>query len=107
MADSSAVDPLLTKIGASVVGAAVSLKFMQGTRVERGLMFVGAAGSSYFATDWVAAHLHMQDAEGLVGLLLGLYSMPLVAKVYESISLLDTQAISKAIGDRLTNIFGR
>lgn len=107
MADSSAVDPLLTKISASVIGAAVSLKFMQGTRVERGLMFLGAVGSSYFGSSWVAAQFHMQDSEGLVGLLVGLYSMPLVAKVYESINLLDTNAIAKAIGDRVTSIFGK
>ena len=91
------VDATVTKAVAGLVGAAVSLRFVHGTAVERALMFLGAAASSYFGTPYVAHHINMKDAEGLVGLLLGLYSMPIVSKGYEAILLLNTSDIVSGI----------
>lgn len=106
MSENPQVDPAVTKIAASLAGAAVSLRFIQGSAWERVAMFVGAAAASYLGSGWVSMQLHMRDAEGLVGLLLGLYSMPIVAKGYESITLVNTSAIAAKVAARLERWFG-
>lgn len=106
MSDTNLSDAWVQKIAASVLGAAVSLRFIQGALIERGLMFIGAVACSFYGTDLVAAYLKMQDAKGLVGLLLGLYTMPVVAKVYEAIALVDTKKLSEVVLARLKRVLG-
>lgn len=70
---------------AGICGAVVSLRFVQGTAVERLTMAAGGASLSYYATPTAAKWLGMASAEGLVGFLVGLFGMAIVAKVYEAI----------------------
>lgn len=84
-------DISMAKIAAGAAGAFVSLRFVQGSRIERLLMGVGGAALSYYATSPVAVWVRVQDAEGLIGFLIGVFGMSLVAKVYEVLTLLDAK----------------
>lgn len=88
-------DAALAKMGASLFGAFVSLRFVVGTWPERLLMFVGGAALSYYSTDPVAAWIGGGiDTLGLVGFFLGLLGMTIVAKVYEAFQALDSKQIA-------------
>lgn len=90
------------KLISGVAGAFVSLRFMQGTAAEKLIMAVGGAALSYFATTPVAQWLAMQQAEGLVGFLLGLFGMSIATKVYEVIQLMDARRIAADLWEWLT-----
>ena len=96
----------IAKLISAVAGAALSLKFVVGTWVEKIIMAIGGAFLSYYASTPVAAWMEAPKAEGLVGFLLGLFGMAVVSKVYEVIQSLDAKqaatdlwaAITKRIG---------
>lgn len=85
------------KLIAGVAGAIVSLRFVQGSALERVSMCVGGAALSYYATTPVAAWVGVPDAEGLVGFLIGLFGMAIMAKVYEGIQASSAGEIIEAI----------
>ncbi len=82
-------DPFTTKSIAGLLGAAVSLRFVGGTFIERATMAAGGAALSFYGSDWTTALLGMKGAEGLVGFLIGLFGMAIIAKIYEVIHALD------------------
>lgn len=85
----------LAKLFAGLAGSIVSLKFVQGTYVERGLMCVGGAALSYYATTPVSMWVGLPNTEGLVGFMIGLFGMAVVAKLYEVVQLLDSKKIAE------------
>jgi hypothetical protein len=91
-------DATLAKIGASLFGAFVSLRFIVGTWPERLLMFIGGAALSYYSTDpaaiWIGGG---PETLGLVGFALGLLGMTVVSKVYEVFQSLDSKQIGADI----------
>lgn len=90
-------DPAVAKLGASLVGSLVSLRFVSGTWPERALMFVGGASLSYYSTEAVARWIEGgADTVGLVGFFLGLLGMTLVSKLYEAIQAIDGKQIADA-----------
>lgn len=84
----------VSNIIAAILGSLVSLKFVQGTLIERVFMAIGGSALSYYATSPTAAWLGMHMAEGLVGFLIGLFGMAIVAKLYEVVLLLDSKTIA-------------
>ena len=79
-------DVNILKLIAAVAGAVVSLRFVPGTFFERLLMTTGGAAFSYFGTSPIAEWQNVpKSAEGLLGFVLGLFSMMIVAKVFEYI----------------------
>lgn len=82
------------KLGAGAVGAAVSLKFIKGTLLERTSMAIGGAALSYYGTTPAATWANVPDVEGLIGFMIGLFGMAIVAKLYEVIMLLDAKQIA-------------
>jgi sulfite exporter TauE/SafE len=88
-------DPAIAKLGASLVGSLVSLRFVVGTWPERFLMFVGGAALSYYSTEsvarWIGGGI---DTVGLVGFFLGLLGMTIMSKVYEAIQALDSKQLA-------------
>jgi hypothetical protein len=84
----------LAKLLAGLAGSVVSLRFVQGTAVERIFMGVGGAALSYYASTPAAHWVGVKDAEGLVGFLIGLFGMAIMAKVYEVILVTDAKQIS-------------
>jgi len=79
------------KIISGVVGALVSLRFVQGTWLEKSFMALGGSCLSYFATSPVAAWLDINNTEGLIGFIIGLFGMSIVAKGYELIQVVDAK----------------
>jgi hypothetical protein len=94
------------KLIAGIAGAAVSLRFVQGTWPERIIMAAGGAALSYFASDLIARWLAVPDALGLVGFLTGLFGMAIVSKVYEVIQLIDAKQISIDIWETVKRKWG-
>ncbi len=93
MADVSNLDQWLTKL-AGVAGAAVSLRFIQGTWPERIVMALGGALLSLYAAPWASSVSGLP--EGLTGFLTGLLGMALLARVYEGFQALPVAEILKS-----------
>ena len=95
------VDPTpdfsLVKLASGVAGALVSLRFVQGTWLEKLIMLVGGSALSLVGTGPTANWLGMQSAEGLVGFLLGLFGMAIVSKVYDAIQLIDAKRVADGV----------
>lgn len=98
MADPNWSDPTVTKLGASMLGSLVSLRFVKGTWPERLLMFIGGTAMSFYSTipvaDWIGGG---PDTVGLIGFFLGLLGMTVVSKVYEVIQSMDAAKIGADI----------
>lgn len=90
-------DVSFAKLGAGIVGAAVSLKFVQGTWAERVMMCIGGSALSYYGTTPLATWVAAPDAEGLIGFFIGLFGMAIVAKVYEVVMLIDAKKIAEDV----------
>lgn len=84
----------IVKFAAGVAGAVVSLRFVQGTWVERGTMAVGGAALSYYATTPLSEWMATPKTEGVVGFFVGLFGMAIVAKIYEVIQLIDAKQVA-------------
>lgn len=93
-------DVVITKLAAGSFGAFVSMRFVQGTPLERMMMGIGGAAVSYFGTTPVAQWVQTnQSAEGLIGFLLGVFGMSIISKVYEVIALLDAKQAAQDLWD--------
>ena len=95
-----AQDISLIKLLAGAAGAFASLRFIQGTKTEKGIMAVGGSSMSYFGTSPMAEYLHMVTAEGLIGFMIGLFGMAIVSKLYEVIQAVDAYAVAKRFLDK-------
>jgi hypothetical protein len=107
MNDQSWNDPTILKLGASMLGSLISLRFIKGTKIEVLLMFIGGTALSFYATDPVANWVGGGGSIfGLVGFLLGLIGMTIVAKIYEVIQLLDSKQIAKDVWEWVVKKWG-
>lgn len=94
MAADQIQDLSVAKLVAGVVGSVASLRFVQGSLIERLSMAVGGASLSYYAATPVAVWAGSKDAEGLAGFLIGLFGMAIVAKLYEMILVMDAKQLA-------------
>lgn len=76
------VDGLMAKL-AGVAGAIVSMRFLQGTFIERSTMAVSGAVLSYFMSPYISMKTGLP--EGFCGFLLGVFGMAVVSRVWEVI----------------------
>lgn len=83
-----------SKLLAGAAGAVVSMRFVQGTKWERGMMALGGIVLSYYGTMPAAKFVGMSNAEGLVGFVIGMFGMSLVAKIYETIGAVDAKQVA-------------
>lgn len=86
--------PDLSKLGASLLGSFVSLRFVQGTVTERLMMFVGGAAVSFYSTGPIGTWIGGTGLEGLIGFFSGLLGMTVVAKLYEVIQAVDAKSVA-------------
>lgn len=93
MTDTTA-DVSIAKLVAGLAGSVVSMKFVQGTYPERLLMCAGGAALSFYATTPVHQWVNLQNTEGLIGFLIGLFGMAIVAKGYEVLQMMDAKQIA-------------
>ncbi len=79
------LDVLATKF-AGIVGALVSLRFIQGTWPEKMVMATGG----FFISMYMSAYASMKTGipEGACGFLLGLFGMAVCARIWETIQLM-------------------
>lgn len=101
MTDQAVQDPSFLKLIAGAAGALVSLRFVQGTWVEKGVMAIGGSALSYFGTSPAATYLNMANAEGLCGFIIGLFGMSIVAKLYELIQFFDAKSAASRLIDKI------
>lgn len=94
------------KLVAGLAGSVVSLRFVQGTIIERVFMGVGGAALSYYATTPAAQWIGVTDAEGLIGFLIGLFGMAIMAKIYEVILIADASKIASDTWETLKRKWG-
>ena len=104
MSDPNQFDVWLTKL-AGIVGALVSLRFIQGTWPERLAMAVGGSLVSLYSTPWAAYKTGLP--EGLCGFLLGLFGMAVCAKLWEAIQLTPIAEMWKAAMETVAGWFKR
>lgn len=96
----------IAKIAAGAAGAFVSLRFVQGSAVERMFMGVGGAALSYYATTPIALWAKVGDAEGLIGFLIGMFGMAIISKLYEVVAMLDAKQIASDVWATLKRKWG-
>ena len=86
----SDVDPTLAKIGASIAGGAVSLKFMPGTTYFQKITNFGAGvAASLSMTGFVVRWLHLDDNPDAgygIAFLIGCLGVVTLMKVHEGIT---------------------
>lgn len=85
----------LPQFAAGTAGALVSMRFISGTWFEKVTMALGGSALSFFGTPPLFSWLAINNSEGLLGFLVGLFGMALVSKVYEIIWLIDSNKIAK------------
>lgn len=105
MSDTPA-DINVAKLLAGLAGSVVSLKFVQGTLIERLLMCLGGAAVSYYATTPVASWVNVPQTDGLIGFLIGLFGMAIVAKCYEVLQVLDSRQIAASVWEWIKRKWG-
>lgn len=66
---------------AGVAGAVVSMRFLQGTFIERAALAAGGAALSYYASPHVSFKTGLP--EGLAGFLIGMFGMAVLSKIWE------------------------
>lgn len=96
----------IAKFIAGTAGAIASLKFVNGTILEKSIMVLGGSALSYYGATPLANWSGLTNSEGFVGFLLGLLGMSAVAKSYEVIQFFDTKAVGVAFVDGLRRLFG-
>lgn len=96
----------LMKLIAGTAGAVVSLRFVEGTCVQKVFMAVGGAAMSYFATSPMAAWMNAPTAEGVIGFFTGLFGMAIVSKVFEVIALLDAKQMATDVWEFIKRKWG-
>lgn len=97
-------DVLATKL-AGVVGAVVSMRFIQGTVFERMLFAACGSAISFYGAPTFSAKTGLP--EGLAGFGLGLFGMAIAAKVHEWLRGAPTEILWQVCVEWLRRIFGK
>lgn len=93
-------DIAIVKTVSGLIGGLISLKWLPGTRTEKVIMLLGSGALSFFGAELLAEYLDMKKgAIGLLGLLLGIFGMAILSKVFEAIAALDAKRIASDVWD--------
>ena len=84
---------------AGVVGAMVSMRFINGTWPERLSLAVSGSVLAYFASPWLAEQLSLP--EGLTGFLVGFFGMAVMSRAWEAVQVFPITALWQAVIDRV------
>lgn len=95
----SDMPPEIKDAAPGVLGSLVALPFLRGPWPVRLAMVLGGVVLSFYGSRPAAGWFDMQDAQGLVGFLIGLFGMALVAKVYEGIAAFNAGELGVAFKD--------
>ena len=100
------IPPELKSAGPGIAGSLLALAFMRRPPLILLGIFFGGCALSFFGTAWLADVLDMEKADGLVGFLLGLFGMALVAKIYDTIEVVEPALLWKALLERFRKLLG-
>lgn len=84
---------------AGVAGAVVSMRFLQGTLLERLSMATSGALLSYYLAPHISMRLGIP--EGLTGFLVGFFGMAVASRAWEAVQAFPINAIWQAVIDRI------
>lgn len=97
------IDALAAKL-AGVAGAVVSMRFLQGTFMERVFMALSGAVVSYYATPWLSPKIGLP--EGFTGFLVGMFGMAVASRCWEWVQTTPVAALWQILLDWLTRRSG-
>lgn len=84
---------------AGVAGAAISMRFLQGSPLARVSMAISGSLVSYYAAPHIAQLTGMPD--GLTGFLLGVFGMAVVSRMWQWVEQAPIALIWQAVVDRI------
>jgi hypothetical protein len=91
-------DGLAVKL-AGIAGAAVSMRYLQGSPKAKLTMAAGGALMAYYASPYLSQRVGLP--EGLTGFLLGMFGMAVVSRAWVSIEQAPVAALWQAVIDRI------
>lgn len=84
---------------AGVLGALVSMRYLQGSWPARISMAISGSLIAYYAAPYLAQMLGIP--EGLAGFLLGMFGMAIVSRAWEAVQEFPVAALWQAVIDRI------
>lgn len=93
------IPPDLKAVAPGIGGSLIALFFLRRPPMVLAGMFLGGVAMSHYGTHFVADYFGMMKYEGSIGFLIGLFSMALVAKVYDTIEAINPGDLWKAVSD--------
>ncbi|RSE96904.1 hypothetical protein [Achromobacter aegrifaciens] len=84
---------------AGVLGAAVSMRYMQGSWLARLSMAISGSLVAYYTSSYLALVLGIP--EGLAGFLTGMFGMAIMSRAWEIVQAAPVSALWKAVIDRV------
>lgn len=84
---------------AGVLGAVVSIRYLQGSWKARISMAISGSLGAYYAAPYLSAVLEMP--EGLMGFLVGMFGMAVVSRAWDAVQMAPIQALWQAVLDRV------
>ena len=84
---------------AGVVGAMVSMRFLQGSRTAKASMAATGAVLAYYGSPWLAQFLGIP--EGLSGFLCGFLGMAIMSRMWQAVHEAPIGALWQAVLDRV------
>jgi hypothetical protein len=100
------IPPELRNAGPGVAGSFIAMLFMRRPMFVAVGLFIAGCIVSYYATPPVAAYFDLEKGEGLIGLLLGTFSMALVGKVFDTIEAIEPPKLWLALLQFIRKRFG-
>ncbi|QKQ46837.1 hypothetical protein [Achromobacter denitrificans] len=84
---------------AGVLGAAVSMRYLQGSWMARLSMAASGSLGAYYAAPYLSEVLGIP--EGLMGFLVGMFGMAIVSRAWEAVQAVPIPALWQAVIDRV------
>lgn len=84
---------------AGVLGAAVSMRYLQGSWMARISMAASGSLGAYYAAPYLSEVLGIP--EGLMGFLVGMFGMAIVSRAWEAVQAAPISALWQAVIDRV------
>lgn len=84
---------------AGVLGAAVSMRYLQGSWMARISMAASGSLGAYYAAPYLSVVLGIP--EGLMGFLVGMFGMAIVSRAWEAVQAVPISALWQAVIERV------
>lgn len=96
----------LRNAGPGIAGSALALFFMRRPPFILAGIFLGGCLVSLYATNWVAKFFEMDNADGFVGFVIGVFGMALIGKIHDTIEAVSPSEVWGDIRDAIRTKLG-